>query len=153
MISIKSIVTSFLIVVSLLLNTSVHAQVDDPAASNTRFYYSGNLGSNEKIELNIQLTGYLISGSYMVINSGDIFLIRGRLSADKAGLGVIVYDSDNNYVAAVEARVVSEELDFAREIRGVWKSPDGNLIKNIRLNKVAEFAKNSTEERTSSYFE
>ncbi|QSE97133.1 hypothetical protein [Fulvivirga lutea] len=153
MISTKSILNTFFLVVGLLLTTSVFAQVDDPAASNTRFYYSGSLGSNEKIELNIQLTGYLISGSYMVINSGDIFLIRGRLSADKAGLGVIVYDSENNYVAAVEARVVSEELDFAREIRGVWKSPDGNLIKNLRLNKVAEFARNNAEESTTSYFE
>ena len=124
---------------------SSNAQIEELGASSSRLYYSGNLGSSEKIELNIQLTGQKVSGSYMSINTGDIFIIKGRMSLDKAGIGVLVYDADNKYIASVEAKIISAEMDFAREIEGTWRSADGTIRKEFNLSKIAEFARNNSE--------
>lgn len=150
MISLNQYLKIILLTVGMAFSFCAQAQVEELGASNSRLYYSGNLGQSEKIELNIQLTGFKISGSYMSINTGDIFIIKGRMSIDKAGIGVLVYDSENKYIASVEAKIISGELDFAREIQGTWRSADGTLRKELNLSKIAEFARNNTDVLLSS---
>lgn len=67
------------------------------------------------------------------------------MSLDKAGIGVLVYDADNKYIASVEAKIISAEMDFAREIEGTWRSADGTIRKEFNLSKIAEFARNNSE--------
>ncbi len=142
---------SYLVVFSLLLLSTVSmAQIEEADNSNSRFYYSGNLGLNNPIELNMQVTGYAVSGSYMFISSGDIFVFKGRLSADKTGMGVLVYNSEDSYIASIEADIISEDVNFAHEIKGRWKPIDGGNSKNLLLTKVAEFA--STQRSTKSSY-
>ncbi len=132
--------------------TKSQAQLDEASGINSRLYYSGTLGSSEKIEFNMQVNGYAVTGSYMTVSTGDILLFKGRLAADKAGMGVLVYDENNNYIASIEASVISQELDFASELVGTWKSLKDGGKKNLSLTKVAEFAK-AEESRDYSYFE
>lgn len=139
-------------VVLLMSSVSAFAQLDEPSGINSQFYYSGSLDAIEKIELNMQVNGYNVSGSYMITSNGEIFIFKGRLAADKTGMGVLVYDEGNNYVASIEARVISQELDFASKIKGTWKPVNGGRNKSISLNKVAEFA-DSGQESERSYFE
>lgn len=150
MVSLNQYLKIIFIIVGLTWSFSANAQLEELGAANSRLYYSGNLGASEKIELNIQLTGYKVSGSYMSINSGDLFIINGRMSIDKSGIGVLVFDSENNYIASIEAKIISGELDFAREIKGVWKSADGTVRKDLNLSKIAEFARNNSQMLLSS---
>lgn len=143
---------SLLLLAFMLFSFSSFAQVEETDNSNSRFYYSGNLGVTEPIELNMQVAGYSVSGSYMFISSGDIFVFKGRLSADKTGMGVLVYNADDKYVASIEAKVISEDANFANEIKGKWKPNTGGASKNLSLAKVAEFA-SSDIENNSSYSE
>ena len=145
MISLNKYLKILLLITGITFSFSAQAQIEELGASNSRLYYSGNLGPSEKIELNIQLTGFKVSGSYMSINTGDIFIIKGRMSIDKQGIGVLVYDADNKYIASVEAKIISGEMDFAREIEGTWRSADGNIRKELNLSKIAEFARNNSE--------
>ncbi len=141
-----------LLFISVIGISDSFGQLDEPAGINSRFYYSGILGPSEKIEFNMQINGYSVTGSYMSVSTGDIFLFKGRLAADKSAMGVLVYDEQNNYLASVEAEVISQELDFASEIKGVWKSLKGGGKKNISLDKVAEFARVEAP-KEHSYFE
>lgn len=115
-------------------------QVEEAGASNSLFYYTGNLGANEQLEFNMQLKGHAISGSCILVTSGNMYVIKGRLAADKSGMGVLVYDESDQFIASVEARVISDEFDFAKEIKGVWKSANGLSRKNMNLTKIAELA-------------
>ncbi len=127
------------------------AQNEEQGTTNSLFYYSGTLGSHDKVELNFQMNGYAVSGSYILLNSGDLYVFKGRLAVDKSGVGLLVYDDKNNYVAAVEAKIVSVDIDFAKEIKGVWKSANGKVKQTLSLKKVAELA--SIDKPDPSYFE
>ena len=133
----------FLIAGAFLLTTagSACAQTDGLDTGSSRLYYSGTLGGSSQIEFNMQVAGYAVSGSYIVVNSGEIYVFKGRLSADKSGMGVLIYDDANNYIASMEATVISREMDFASEITGTWKSGKTNTRKAVDLIKVAEFAR------------
>lgn len=116
-------------------------QVEEMGASNSLFYYTGNLGATEKLEFNMQLKGHSITGSCILVTTGNLYVIKGRLAADKNGMGVLVYDEADQFIASVEAKVISDEFDFAKEIKGVWKSANGLSRKNVNLTKVAELAR------------
>ena len=92
-------------------------QVEEVGASNSLFYYTGSLGTNEQLEFNMQLNGHAISGSCILVTSGNLYVIKGRLAADKSGMGVLVYDESDQFIASVEAKVISDEFDFAKEIK------------------------------------
>lgn len=115
-------------------------QVEEVGASNSLFYYTGSLGTNEQLEFNMQLNGHAISGSCILVTSGNLYVIKGRLAADKSGMGVLVYDESDQFIASVEAKVISDEFDFAKEIKGVWKTANGLSRKNVNLTKIAELA-------------
>ncbi|MEQ8576129.1 hypothetical protein [Fulvivirga sp.] len=115
-------------------------QVEEVGASNSLFYYTGNLGGNEQLEFNMQLKGHAITGSCILVTTGNLYVIKGRLAADKNGMGVLVYDESDQFIASVEAKVISDEFDFAKEIKGVWKSANGLSRKNVNLTKIAELA-------------
>lgn len=120
--------------------TIVNAQVEDIAARNSLFYYSGYLGKSDKVEFNLQLNKYQVSGSYILEESGELFIFSGRMATDKSGLGVLIYSETNEYVASMEATLISDENNFAKEIKGIWKRADGKLTLPITLKKVAELA-------------
>ena len=138
--SIKSRILLLSVVFLLLGALDSFGQVEDFGASNSLFYYTGNLGSSEKIEFNMQLNGHAITGSCILVNTGNLYVIKGRLAADRSGMGVLVYDESDQFIASVEAKVVSFEFDFAKEIKGVWKSANGLSRKSINLTKIAELA-------------
>lgn len=123
-----------------LSGVSLFAQIDEPSGLNSQFYYSGSIDNTESIEWNMQVNGYNVSGSYMITSNGKIYIFKGRLAADKSGMGVLVYDEGDNYVASIEAKIISRELDFAHQIKGILKPIDGTRKKSLSLNKVAEFA-------------
>jgi hypothetical protein len=117
-----------------------NAQFEEPGASNSLFYYTGTLGNAEKIEFNIQLNGHIVTGSCILVDSGDLYIIKGRLAADKSGVGLLIYNDLNIFIASVEAKVISEDFDFARQIKGVWKPAKNTIGMNLVLSKVAELA-------------
>lgn len=135
----KFLRTSFFLTLGLVMSSVAQAQYEEQEAANSRFYYSGYAGS-EKIEFNLQVDGLLVYGSYIVKSTGDLYIFRGRLSSDRTGLGVLIFDEKDQYVASLEAKLISEEYSFAREIRGKLKYADGKKITPIALTKTAELA-------------
>ncbi|MEM6524860.1 MAG: hypothetical protein AAF693_13740 [Bacteroidota bacterium] len=133
-----------LLVVMFCAFSAVNAQVEELSAKNSLFYYSGYLGKTEKLEFNLQLSQLKVSGSYILEQTGELFIFRGRMATDKSGFGVLVYTDNDDYVASMEAKLISTDNDFAKEINGVWKSADGLRILPISLKKVAELATQST---------
>ncbi|MEO0555434.1 MAG: hypothetical protein AAF149_19665 [Bacteroidota bacterium] len=123
--------------------TIVKAQGDETAAKNSLFYYSGYLGKSDKVEFNLQLTKLKVSGSYILEESGALFIFNGRMATDKSGLGVLIYTESNEYVASMEAKFISDENNFAKEIKGIWRGADGQSTLPIALKKVAELAYSS----------
>ena len=115
----------------------VQAQVDEASPKNSLFYYCGYLGKTDKVEFNLQLTQLKVSGSYILEHSGELFVFRGRIATDKSGIGVLI--------ASMEASLLSDENDFAREINGLWKSADGISVLPVTLKKVAELAQMQLE--------
>lgn len=120
--------------------TQVEAQVEEIEPVRGLYYYSGTLGQEDKIEFNLQFNGNLVSGSYLIEETGDMFVFSGRMAEDKNGIGVLVYNVDNLYVASIEATFTSEESNFGKMLTGKWKSVNGNQNKTLKLKKVAEFA-------------
>jgi hypothetical protein len=151
MVSIKKYLLSFILIWFVAGISQSFAQVDEQAETNSLFYYTGTLGSNDKIELNLQFNAHNVSGSYILVTTGDLFVFKGRLAIDKSGVGLLVYDESNIYVASIEAKVISEDVDFGREIKGVWKAANGKRSLNLTLKKIAELAK--AENPTKTYFE
>ncbi|MEM7109414.1 MAG: hypothetical protein AAF519_14405 [Bacteroidota bacterium] len=129
-----------LLALMLCACTYANAQVEELGTQNSLFYYSGYLGKSDKLEFNLQLSKLSVSGSYILEKSGDLFIFKGRMATDKSGLGVRIYTDENDYVASVEAKFISTNDDFAKEINGVWKSADGLTTLPIFLKKVAELA-------------
>lgn len=125
--------------------TTLKAQGEETAAKNSLFYYSGYLGKSDKVEFNLQLTKLKVSGSYILEESGDLFIFNGRMATDKSGLGILIYTESNEYVASMEAKLISDENNFAKEIKGIWKRADGRITLPIALKKVAELADSSDE--------
>lgn len=118
----------------------VRAQYDDASTSNRMFYYSGFFGGTEKVEFNLQINGVAVSGSYIIERTGGLFTFSGRMASDKSGIGLIIFDEENEYVATIEAKMISEDNNFAKEIKGKWKSADGKKQIGLSLKKVAELA-------------
>ena len=59
---------------TLLLATNIAvAQYDEVGATSRMFYYSGHLGSTEKVEFNLQINGPTVSGSYIVERTGGLY--------------------------------------------------------------------------------
>ncbi len=124
----------------VFLSEYVCAQEEERGSKNSLFYYSGTLGKMGEVEFNLQMNGLMVSGSYIIEKTGDWFLFNGRMATDKSGIGVLVYDDQNDYTASIEAVFTSDENSFAREINGVWKSADGRKKLPLNLKKVAELA-------------
>lgn len=124
--------------------TSTYGQVEDIAIRNSLYYYSGTLDNADKIEFNLQVEGHIVTGSYIIEDSGDLYVFSGRLSADRDAFGVrVYYQGTDEYVGAIEARISSNENNFMKTIFGKWKSVDGRKIKTISLDKVAEITRNT----------
>lgn len=130
----------FTVCITLASAYGALAQYDDVGTTNTMFYYSGSLGGSEKIEVNLQLNGPVVSGSYIIERTGAQYVFNGRLASDRSGMGLIVFDGENQYIATIEARLISEDHNFGKEIKGRWKSADGKRQAIITLKKVAELA-------------
>ncbi|MTI23306.1 hypothetical protein E1176_19915 [Fulvivirga sp. RKSG066] len=144
----KFLFLSFFLV-SLSLSTSSWAQVESTEPGNGLFYYTGTLGYKQQIEFNLQFTDNNVSGSYIVVESGDMYVFSGRLALNKSGIGVLVYDSDNDYIASIEAVFVTDANNFGKQLNGKWK-PNKGEIKTLRLKKVAEFAHQNEVTNTNS---
>lgn len=136
----------FLILFSLLLFTisGVKAQVDEIEPTRGLYYYSGFIGDSEKVEFNLQFNGLAVSGSYIIESSGDMYVFNGRMGLERQGIGVLVYDSNNIFVASIEANFVNTENNFGKMLNGNWKSANGKQQRNLKLKKVAEFAQGPT---------
>lgn len=136
----KFLMKTGLICLFIFAAGSANAQSVEGDGASRLYYYSGVLGSNVAIEFNLQVNTTGVSGSYIVERSGDLFTFSGRFSMNRKGIGLLVYDSNNSYVASIEANVLSEENNFAYRIEGKWKSASGEDIRSINLKKVAEYA-------------
>lgn len=135
----------FIIVVFFCVITSpVAAQVEEIEPTRGLYYYSGTLSQQVKIEFNLQFNGSQVSGSYILEETGDMFVFNGRMSNDRKGIGVLVYNTNNLYVASIEATFTNEEGNFGKLLSGKWKSADGSQYKLLKLKKVAEFAEGPT---------
>lgn len=111
------------------------------APENTRFYYNGMLDNTEHVQLNLQIDNYIVNGAFVIEATGDHYFIHGRLSGDKTGIGVWVYQG-NQYIAAIEARVISDDKEFGKKLYGVYK-PRKQEVQELVLKKIAEFANKS----------
>lgn len=127
-----------------LCTTAVTAQVDEIESSRGLYYYSGFMGESDKIEFNLQFNGLSVSGSYIVERTGDMFVFNGRMGVERNGIGVLVYNANNTFVASIEASFISTENNFGKMLNGKWKSADGQTQQNLKLKKVAEFAEGPT---------
>lgn len=137
---------------TLLLATNIAvAQYDEVGATSRMFYYSGHLGSTEKVEFNLQINGPTVSGSYIVERTGGLYTFSGRMASDKSAIGLIIFDEENQFIATIEAKLISEDNNFAKEIKGRWKSSDGKRQVSLNLKKVAELASIDTHDRSSQY--
>lgn len=131
---------------AILAAVPSYGQVDDIAGRSSLFYYSGTLGDVDEIEFNMQVEGQIVTGSYIIENSGDLFIFSGRLSADQNAFGVLVYfHGTDEYVGTIEAQISSNENNFMKSISGQWKNADGDVTKLLSLNKVAELTKDTSE--------
>lgn len=135
----KGIRYMILLIVSVAWQCSI-AQGEDNGLKNSLFYYSGAIGKVQQVEFNLRVTGLVVSGSYIFENTGDLFLFNGRMNADKSEMGVLIYNEDNVYIASMEASLVSDEDDFAKEIKGLWRSADNKENHPVSLKKQAELA-------------
>lgn len=137
-----------LILISFVLAfavSPVYSQVEDIAARNSLFYFSGSLGNEDKLEFNLQVEGHIVTGSYILENSGELFIFSGRLSADKNAFGVLVYyHGTDKYAGSIEAQISSNENNFMKSIRGKWKNVNGTIVKQLSLDKIAELTKNTS---------
>ena len=129
-----------LLLISVLTGYRAEAQYDDNNAVSRMYYYSGHFGSTEKVEFNLQITGATVSGSYIVERTGGLFTFSGRMASDRGAVGLIIFNEDNEFVATIEASLVSEDNNFAKELKGRWKSSDGKKQLTVSLKKVAELA-------------
>ena len=129
----------------------VLAQIEEEESKKSLFYYSGKLGAASNIQLSLQLKGLVSSGSYILDDNGDFFTFEGRLTFDKSGLGLRVFDEENNYIASIEAQVLSQEENFGKEIEGIWRGVDGKL-QRLKLTKIAEFARENGNSSSLSLF-
>lgn len=130
---------TFIAFILTLALTPCYSQVEDIAGRNSLFYYSGTLGNNDKIEFNLQVEGQIVTGSYIIENSGDLYIFNGRLSSDKDAFGVrVYYQGTDEYVGVIEAQIYSNENNFMKSIVGKWKNVDGKVVKVLNLDKIAE---------------
>lgn len=141
---------AFLILFTLAVNIA-EAQYDEVGTTNRMFYYSGHLGGNEKVEFNLQINGPTVSGSYIIERTGGLFTFSGRMASDKSAIGLIIFDEQNQFIATIEAKIISEDNNFAKEIKGRWKSSDGKRQVNVNLKKVAELASIESKDRSLLY--
>lgn len=123
----------------LFLNNPAFAQFDETNDTGSVFYYSGLLGQ-ERIECNLQFNNQVVSGSYIMERTGDIYVFNGRITQDKKEIGIIIFDQKDEFVATVEAELTSQEKNFAKVIKGTWKAADGSQMLVLQLTKVAELA-------------
>lgn len=129
----------FLICFYTIVSIQSYAQSQD-APANTRFYYDGFLDKNQHVQLNLHIEDYDVNGAFVIEATGDHYFIQGRLSADKSGLGLWVYKG-TEYVAAIEARVISTDKEFGKTLRGIYK-PHEKSTQQLIFKKIAEFANN-----------
>lgn len=108
------------------------------APDKTRFYYDGFLDNIEHVQLNLHIENYEINGAFVIEATGEHYFIQGRLAKDKSGVGLWVYH-DNQYIAAIEAKVVSDDKEFGKRLKGVYK-PHEQKTRALILEKIAEFA-------------
>ncbi|WP_143399342.1 hypothetical protein [Fulvivirga sp. M361] len=116
------------------------AQDDENGSQNSLFYYSGTIGEVQKVEFNLQVTGLVITGSYILEKTGDLFLFNGRMNAEKSDMGIRIYNQNNVYIASMEASLFSDTDNFAKTIKGIWRSADLKEEFDVGLTKQAELA-------------
>lgn len=127
----------FVTVVVFCLFFNAGAQsFDEP--EKTRFYYDGFLDNIEHVQLNLHIEKFEVNGAFIIEATGEHYFIQGRLAKDKSGIGVWIYNG-NQYVAAIEARVVSDDKEFGKKLMGVYK-PHEQDTQELILQKIAEFA-------------
>lgn len=121
----------------------VHAQVETESKQNLLFYYSGKLGVN-KIECSLQLVTdkKLVSGSYMIDGNEDYFQFNGRLARDNKAFGVRVYNSESNYVGAIEAHFIAVGSNLTKKVIGHMTFAGSNERLELALVKQAEIVQN-----------
>lgn len=123
----------------LFIGFAASAQVEDKGRDGV-LYYQGKLGNKEPLEFNLRINKKEVIGSYILKNQSKFYTYKGRLNQEQTAIGIVIYDENQDYVATAEAKLVSLEDDFAKEIHGVWKSADGFKVLKLDLKKVAELA-------------
>ena len=141
----KFVFFALVVVMGSSITHNTYAQFEDEEAVNSLFYYSGYVG-DEKIELNLQMEDKLVFGSYIMERTGDLFIFKGTLSTDRTTLKVLIFDDQDQYVASLQADLISEENSFAKEIKGRLVPTNNTRAVAVNLTKMAELAVNSSPE-------
>ena len=129
---------TIILMMALFLPTLIFAQVAE-VPQNSRYYYGGYIEEIDQIQMNLHIDNFKVTGSFVMESSGKQYFVIGRLSSDKSGMGIRVYDSSEKYIASIEASVISENESFAKKLVGVYK-PVKTGIKSLFMEKIAEFA-------------
>lgn len=116
-----------------------NAQHEEQELGSRLYYYSGHAGA-DKVELNLRIEGTLVYGSYIVERTSDLFIFRGRLTSDRAAFEALVFDENDKHVASLQANLVSDDSDFATEIKGILKMYRSKRSVSLSLQKMAELA-------------
>jgi len=101
------------------------------------------IGNNSKIQMSLELNGSAINGSFIYEESGEVFVLKGRIGESNQSVILNVLNDKDANVAKIQGHYYTNDLNEITAIKGAFIDFKTNQRQKINLEKVAEFiAKN-----------
>ena len=102
-------------------------------------YYKGTIGNNSKIQMSLELKGTLMYGSFIYEESGEVFVLNGRIGESSQSVILNVLNDNNTNIAKIQGHYYTNDLDEITSIKGAYIDLKTNQRQKLNLEKVAEF--------------
>ena len=114
-------------------------------------YYKGTIGNNSKIQMNLELNGTSMKGSFIYEESGEVFVLNGRISESSQSVILNVLNDKDANVAKIQGHYYTNDLEEITAIKGAYIDLKTNQRKRLDLEKVAEFIARGEQKVVGSY--
>jgi hypothetical protein len=102
-------------------------------------YYKGSIGSNTQIQLNIQIEGESVMGSFIYEDSGEVLVLKGMIGESSQSIALDVINDSDVHIAQIQAHYYTNELDEIIAVKGAFIDLKTGRRQLIDLEKIAEY--------------
>lgn len=145
--SVRLLIEGFIVVLALLLFPLTYtSQAADKSDGEARYYYVGQVGSGEMVQMELIIDSEDVTGSYYYDKNGIPLSLSGALDLKESTIKLEEKGDKGRITGIFRGELTNEGSDYAKTIEGQWSKPRGGGLLPFKLTKVADYISSTVSE-------